>query len=454
MAPQRNGGNGDGTASATAAGEPFDMIDMFSVHGAKPATILWQKNQYLNPLSPLDDANPIIEFTMQPSSLDFARLNRIRLKVKFKVVKNDGTAIEAGDKEKFTVTDLGLFGFFSDLKIFLNGIVVESTNGMWIHQNQIWMYTTKSGTEIQRDFELAGVVLNEKGVSDAIDFNKEQSSYKSRQKTFELSNEVTWTCPIRTPLMMDSQRKLLPTNVSMRIVLTRASNNQIIRVNLAGDTGKYAIKITECQLIIPKVRIDNDSALAIEQMMRKRDVVYRFNRFQSSYFTMAAGIQSTILETILSANSPLCTYVTMCDVDRFQGLDYKNPVLYSDFNLREMKLSLEEETEIREAIKVTAQYVHEAILALYEGLDILHHPTRTIPITVYNFKNGFNIYLFNHTNSTVIANYSDLQSLKRGNIRFQIDFSATNTNAIVIINHMIFVSEVKITHDRRVLHNY
>jgi hypothetical protein len=453
MSRRRNGaGVAAGVVSGTAAGEPHDMIDLFSTPLPKPATILWQKNQYINPLSPLDDNNPIIEYALQPSSLDFVRLNRIRLRVKFKLLKANGTPMLATDKGKVTVTDLGLFGFFSDLKILIQGIVVESTNGLWIHQNQVWMYTSNSILDITTDFALAGVVCcNTDGVIDTV--AKTHDSYTTRQETLELSKEVTWTCPIRTPLMMDSQRKLLPTNVSMRIVLTRASNAQILQC-AADDEGKYKISITECQLIVPKVRLDDESTLAIEQQMTKTGAVYQIDRFQSTYFTLAQNIQSTILETLLSATSPISTFLTMCKTDRHQGKESLNPVKYDDFNLREIKLCLEEETEIREPIRVTASNVHEAILALYEGLDILFHSTKTIPITIHNFNNGFQIYLFNHTNSTVIANYSDLQHLKRGNMKFQIDFSVVNDHAIVIIYHMIFVSRIEITHDRRVLHNY
>jgi hypothetical protein len=451
---RRHGTSRDATALTPVVhtSDPDDMIDLFSVPPNKPATILWIKNVYLHPLSPLDENNPIQEFVMQPSSLEYAQLNRIRLKLKFKILKMNNAELTADESKKVTVTRLGLYGFFSDLKISVNGVIVESTNDHYIHQNQIHISTTKSEKEILTDLKLAGVLPCTNGMLDEVQLSNDDA-FKQRQAEMASSKEVTWTGYLRTPLMMDSQRKLLPTNVSLRVTLTKANNEHIIIVG-DDDVGKYKVKITDIQLVIPKVRLNDESSLAIEQNLHRDDAVYKFNRFQSSYITLAPGIQSTILETILTGNSPIATWVTMTNIDRHQGKENLNSLKYDDFKLRSMKVNLEEESDIRESLKVTATDVHEPILALYEGLNIMNHPYNFITITKDNFNKGLQMYLFSHTNSTVIEDYSDLQHLKRGNIKFQLDLRETHNKGIVIIFHMIFVSHMRITSDRRVLIDY
>jgi hypothetical protein len=321
---------------------------------------------------------------------------------------------------------------------------------MYIHQNQVWLYTTKSVPEITTDFELAGVVIPTPGDQDKV---QENAAYTKRQNQLALSKEVTWICILRTPLTDESQSKLLPTEVSLRVQLTRADNSRVITTTTA-EAGKYRVVITDIQLIVPKVRLNNPSHMTLETLMHGKDAVYRINRFQSTYITLPQGIQTTVLENMLSGSSPICSWITMLESDRFLGKEHLSVTKYGDFKMREIKYHLEEEQDIREPIRVTPTDVSNAVLALYEGLGVLNNPYQFIPITADNFNKGYQFYLFNHTNNLEISKYDALQELKRGNMRFQLELTSTLAAPTVVIIHMVFVSTIRITGDRRILHDF
>jgi hypothetical protein len=338
------------------------------------------------------------------------------------------------------------------LKIALNGIIVENTNDLYIHQNQVWIYTTHSEESIEANLSLAGVVLIKGDMEwdGIVTVAKQSEAYKARQEQLDQSGEVTWTGLLRTPLT--EQERLLPPEVSLRVVLTKAENAHVIMCKDT-DKNKYKAVITECQLIVPKVRLNNSSHLALETMIHERDAVFNIHRFQSSYITMPKDIQSTIVEHMLSGTSPICSFVTMLEGVRFVGREEDNSVKYGGFNVQSIKYNLEEEGDIREAIKVSSTDQSNAVLALYEGLGLLGG-NKTIPINIHNFKDGYNLFLFNHTNNLEIDKYDSLQELKRGNIKFQLELGGALGQATVVVIHMLFVSTIRITGDRRIIHDY
>src|SRR5271170_192947 len=434
------------------------LVDIFSVAPMAPPEIEWIKLIDYYPENTLDENNPSVDFNLLGSQLEFLDMGRGEMEltgaVELATAGDDGSKkIGANEHKKFAVTPMGMYGLWKDVETSYNSIIVETSNGLLMWQNHAEMMTTMPQQKIETEMAMAGVYFDSPGKMDSMTITAgENDGLADVQTQWALSAPVTWRGKIALHGILSS-KKLLPLNVGVRIKYTRNKQEHLLRT-AEGDKNKYKFVIKSIKLKIPKLRLSNESALAIETQLQRQNAHYKVKKYLSTFITVPANIQSQTITNLYSGASPLCTLITMLDSnDRFQGTMAKNSYMYSDNGVRKIRMNLDDESEMRDPIRVDDKNVTDAVQRLWESFGYYHHPYKSCIINADNFNDGKQIYTFNGCNFYEIR--EDFYSiLKRGNMIFQVDFKDKLDAPIVVLVHMIFLTDVQITADRRILHEY
>ena len=448
---------------------PAEAMSMFSTQPTQNPDVLQVRQVAYRPTTSLDDRNDIIEILMTGSFNEYVRPKDMRLRIKGKIVKADGTdmthkvigraagdgvtAITAvtGDHEKLTLSWMGMYGFFSDQQVYVNGEMIDTSNNQFQHRAATYLRTHVDTKQLENEYNFAGVVTSYPQNLDNYTetANVRDNVYEKTQDIYN-SKEFTYTGRIMTPLCECTG--YLPTNTEIRFVWKKSDAKHYLNCADA-DADKWMLKITSMELLVPKLRLDPALAMNLEARMQQGPAKFPMRNWTTTFISMAQGQKQIIQEGWMSGDSPLYIIATMIDPARFHGKASLSSTKYDEFNLREMKICLEDEHERRLPIKITPDDKSQAVLTLLESLGYLDPMNyKKCLIGRNNFKD-LPVFFFNETNDTVI--HSDVYSeMKAGNQRIELELETPHNGTIIIVLHCIFQAELKIFADRRVMfHN-
>lgn len=430
-----------------------EIMNMFSIPPTFSPVIQWVRNISYYPISVLDDNNNTIEFYISPSATELIRPSGILMEVKVAVQEAvSGDALDANGIKEIGLNHLGMYSLFSNQQVSINEIVVDDSNNLHTHRCAVDMLLHRSRKEYDNELKLAGVQINdppEKFDNIAEKTNKAQNAYYQPRAVAPF----TWIGKLNTGICKLHNSELLPTNTSLRFKFTRAPKNQIL-ITSEANKEKYKVVIQSCRLIIPNIRLDDHTAMAIESALSQRNIHYKIERYSSSYMTIDKNLQTNVLNGFHIGLTPLFTVVTMLDSDRFTGKATENPNVYNCKDLKMLKVCSEEESEYREPLRLEAGNYTEPMLALLRGTNRFgNHWAPSMIITEENFKHGLSLLFFSHLPDPEVR-MDAFHALKRGNMRFQIEWTAPENKAITVVFHMMYLSDLQITGDRRVLYEY
>lgn len=427
-----------------------EIMDMFSIPPTISPVVEWVRDISYYPISSLDSSNSIIEFYISPSATELIRPSGIMLEVEFRVTLKDGVTQLGQNQEKdIGLSSFGLYSLFSNQQISLNEIVIDDSNNLHLHRCAVDILLNKSKENFDDELLLAGVYKN--------DIQKELDALDSTVQTnfqagFKSVKPTTWIGPLITGLC--KQKSLLPTNTSLRVKFTKAIQQHYFFTTTA-NRDKYKFVINKCRLIVPKVRLEQNTALAVETSLASKNIHYKIERYSSNYMTISKAIQNNVLDTFHIGLCPLFTVVTFVDSTAFSGTYGKNPVNYIISNLSHLKVCMEEESELRQGIRVTPENISEPMLALLRGTRRFGNPYMpTLAIKPEEFKKWYALFFFSHLKDPEVR-MDAFHELKRGNMRFQVEWRETEDNKnVAVIFHMMFLSDLQITGDRRILYEF
>jgi hypothetical protein len=425
-----------------------EVLKCFNNRSIESPAILSERKVSYHPLTPMDENNSQVEVFMNGSATDFTRPSGIMQKVTVKVTKADGDALEAADVVKLSLPWGGMHGIWMNQQIWINEVVVDDSNSLHIHRCNAYLLTQKWEHHLDNELLLAGVHMEPPHVYEVLDKTKSENS-KAKQEAMKESHLITWVGKIISPITETPH--LFPPMTSIRIKWTKAPVKQILHCN---DTygENYKFHFVSCELIVPKLKLDPEVAMAFETTLHREPAKYPMRRWVSTYLSLPQSISRYSTDGYMSGDMPMFTICALTNADSFVGSYFKSPTRYETFNLRSIKICLEEESEIREAIKMTDLDHTQPVLALLEGLNILHNTdsARNCVINRETFMQGEQLFFFNHCNDSRV-NPDVYQGLKRGNMRFQLELERGHDKPIVVLFHSIFQAEMKIYGDRRVM---
>lgn len=357
------------------------------------------KNVKCYPVSSLESGS-IVEINIPASDIESIIPWRWFWQIGFKVTKKNGTNIEAGDAgTKVNIESNIVNSFFEEVAVFLNDVQIETSNGQYSYGCDIDQKLTYSTDAFNTQLKLGGCYLDEAGMLDHYITGKVNTVDKSiannkkakeRAELISGSKEVTLCAPFVS--VLSSQKKMLPTGVSVKIRIVKAKQEKILKA-ADGEGANFACKLTSVILHVKKVKLTDTARVAIETLMRKKNYTIQIERTFNTYHNLPANIQSQILDNIYQGVCPSRTAVVLLSEESFRG-SYTHPNYhYQHFKLQSFKCCLDNETELRQKIEVNVDQddSQQAYLAMLETMGI-YRRDKPIAITPEMFKAGVSIF--------------------------------------------------------------
>ena len=237
--------------------------------------------------------------------------------------------IKPSDGEAVVFTHNTLHSLFSQIEVYLNGILVADSNNTYHHRAFLETeLTTNSDSK-----ESLAICHGYKFDSSIADGDKGKWFTDRLENTMK-TNYIT---DLYGALYVDffTCKKLLIPEVEHRIKLYRASNEISL---ISPDTEGFTAIIEKASLFVRKITLTESVRLSIERALTKAPARYPYIESLCKSFIIQAGQNSFIKESIFATES--IRRLTLCMVPnaQFRGSLTTNPFDYQKFDLKRIEI--------------------------------------------------------------------------------------------------------------------
>jgi len=314
-----------------------------------------------------------------------------------RIVKGDGSSctITEGANAALQgdlVLPINLLGktFFRQIKVYLNGKLISDSGDRYAYRSfletELNFGSEAKKTHLQAAQYWPDVDLEGKNVT---------FRYKARQDTFKNSAWVELMAPIHADLFM--QERFLINQCDLRIELYRNSDNFCI-INNGTTTDSYKLEVKQMSLFVKKVEVMESIGVSIESMLQTTSAKYPIKRVQLTTMHITENRRSTPLNALFSGILPRRIVVGMVEAEAARGSIKKNPFLFNDFGLSEIKITSGNLTVPSTPFKFSFENnkLIRGYLNMYDGLNMTGDDKGNM-INLAQFKNGCTYFVFDLT---------------------------------------------------------
>jgi len=384
----------------------------------------------VHPLASLEGSGPV-EFNIVGTQDEYLDLNDTALYVKVKVVKSDGSSLDATAKPYST--NLTLAALFSDVCLTLNDTVVEGGH-------YLYPYKAMMSCLLQFDEGMKNTQLEAAG------FKKDTTN---RTAWFASSKSKEFVGALY--LDMFSQSKYLLPGVNVRLKLTR-SKTDFVLINSGNKTVKMVLE--QAILYVRKVKVSPNVLAAHEHgLTTAGNAIYPLQQTEMLSYTVDQGTKNHMQDNLLRGPLPKLLIFGMVSNDAFNGNMKKDPLSFDHFNLNYMALHRD-----GECVPYTQPLqpdfdnglVARSYLSMIQSLEMFNCNLNN-GITLEEFiSGGKTLFVFNLT-PDLSASGSCGQAYQTANMRLELKFSKSLSEAINVIILVIRDGRLEITKQRQVI---
>ena len=295
------------------------------------------------PKSALDSQGPL-EFEFASSGDDYLDLGECYLKIKFKIRNQDGSKLTyyAADNETHGAqmpcqpVNLMLHSMFKQVDVIMNETRVSSSNDTYAYRAYLTTLLSYShDAKLTWLQALEGWWWDDAGEYDLASNN---AAYGKVDK-FKGGR----SCELKGRLHVDMchQGRLIPNNVSVRIVLTR-SRQEFFMMSFAAAQQPFQITLEAATLEARRVKLAPAEQLRLEKILASPSgALYPVTHVVTKHFTLATGSSTIELDSLFVGQIPNKIVLGMVRNDAFSGSYSKNPYNFQHFDLSFVDLNVE-----------------------------------------------------------------------------------------------------------------
>lgn len=396
------------------------------------------------PLNPVSASSGPIEFHIEGNGDSYIDMDNLFLYVKFKVTKEDGTALAATDKV-FPTNNL-LHSMFSDITCLMNGTQIEGGNHMYPYKAYLTNLLLFGEGAKKNQLQMSGFAKDTAGkMNDAAN-----TGFTTRQTWISASRTHDLMGPIHLDIC--HQGKLILPQVDVRLKLTRTKNDFVLVSLKPDDTTdalKAKIKIEEAFLKVRRVQVASDVIRLHEGHLSRQNAVYPYQRTEMYTYTISTGSQSHVKDGLFAGQMPKLLVMGFVNNDDYNGKYESNPYVFRHKNVNYIGL-------LRDGMPIphmalTPDFanlmVGEEYMNLMDAME-LGAEDGDIDISRNDFANGYSLFVFNLSPDKAIAGHG--QPMRDGNLRIELKFKQALDKAINVVLMAIFDGELQISRLRKV----
>ena len=279
-------------------------------------------------------SGPTLDFVVCGDNRNCIDLNYIHLGITAAIYNADGRdKVKADDASKVIFSNNTLHSLFSQVELYLNGVLISDSNNTYHHRSFIETELTTNDDSKKTWAECQGYCYNpdpedaRKTLEWSANRLKRTLNADYRQCFYGALYVDFFTC----------ERLLLP-NVTMRVKLYRAAS-EFSLTSLADDADKnFCAVIEKASLFVRKVTVTESVKVSIERALLKSPARYPYVESLCKSFIIQTGQNSFVKESIFGTE-PI-RRLTLCMVANkdFRGSRASDPFHYKKYDMSRVEL--------------------------------------------------------------------------------------------------------------------
>ncbi len=397
-----------------------------------------------NPITSIENSDSV-EFLLQGSGDEYWDLTNSYLRLQGKVVKADGSNIDANAKVA-PVNNI-LHSLFEQLILILNDVLVTPSNNLYPYK-AYFEDVLSHGIEAEQSYMTAAMYFKETaGKLDT--FSDENTSFTKRQEL--TARSATFECQGRLHTELCQQLKPIVNGVDIRIKLIRSSNAFCI-VRDSTDTEDYKIKLTEATFVARKLKIRSDLQEIHMRQMQKEPALYPIKRVVVKVGTVHKDGRDYRNDTYFIGDIPNRIFFGFVLNSAFNGDRTKNPFNFQHFKVCSIALYLDGQQIPGKPITPDFEQnlYTQSYLKTIQATGTLN--TSFGPnITYKDFRGGFAIFGYDLTPD---LSTSDTANKRTGILQIEVRYKDTLEQQLSTISYGEFDNIIYIDRDRHIAFDF
>ena len=259
----------------------------------------------------------VIEFVIPGTSAEYIDLRRTRLKIKARIVTNEGKPITTD--MQVGLVNLSLSSLFRQVDVLMQDKIVSSDINICYPYKSMIDVLLRYGFEVKEGPLQSELYFKDIGNMEAVPSGN-NGGLMERVKYTLNGQEVVLEGPIHTDLFQ--QERPIMNGVKIVIKCHPASKKFSL---MTGDDEEYRVQITSAILRVCHVRVSNAVILAQNEALNLSPALYPYWRSNFKTISVPAGVTTVTSDDIFHGSVPSKLVVAMVKTGAFQG-DYElNP---------------------------------------------------------------------------------------------------------------------------------
>ena len=375
-----------------------------------------------HPVTAISDQQGPLEFQISQSDSQYVNLRSIRLKLRVKITKADGTALANTD----VVSPCQNFAhsMFRSVQCWLNDCLITPSSENYAYRAYIETLLG-FGKEMKKTHAALAMWDREKDLT-CMDETKDDG-FKRRFDKIKSSKIVEL---IGRPFLdITAANQYLPPGIPIRLNFTRASPDFCL-ISKAKTAFKY--EILDAKLFVEKITLLPSLALEhIKQWESGEPVKMMLRRVEMRTFTVAPGTLQLSNENLLTGLIPYRIIIAVVPSINYIGSLGKNPFIFNNNDVSYINLSVNGEP-VHTPLEL--DYANDLYASAYDqmfrGLEV-DNEDLGLDITLEAFKESCCFYVYN------IADCREGYIPPRhGSVSLELKFKSARTEAMTVMAYI------------------
>ena len=386
-----------------------------------------------------------VDIHIKASGSQYLDLQRSRLHVKAKIVKEDGGNLEETDV--VTPVNLWMQSLFNQVDVYFQQKLVSSSGTNYAYKAYMDVLLNFSEDAERSQIQTQLFYKDSAGAFDQTKITEIplNQGLILRQKLAKNSQLVDMCGPIFADTF--NMSRYLLNEVDVRLKLFQSKHEFRLMSSVAGK--KYKVIITEVMLKAAMVGIHPDILKSHARTLNDKPAIYPFNRTDVKTFAVPKGQYNVNLDDIFQGKIPNRLVLGMVSADAYAGDLTKNPFNFKHYNFDFMCLYANGQSVPAKALqpKFSSNTFIEAYQTLFSGMNI-DGKDAGITCSRNDYPKGYTLVVFDLSSEVVDASVQTVQ--KQGNLQLEIRFAEALPEAINVILYASFPGEISIDQARTI----
>jgi len=418
-------------------------LDLFSAPPTQTSVEYGNWMEY-HPLTTVSDTMPI-EFEINGRE-DYIDLASSMLYVQAKIVKPDGTALDAAGP-----TSLFIHSLFSQVDISLNGTQV--TASMDTYPYRAMLETLLSDGDDAKKTQLTSELFypDEAGKMDVVAFAADAAKNSGPMKRAAFtatSNVVDMIGRIHADIFFQDHYPINEVNVKIKLVRSKDA----FSIMSANDHKTVVIKSV---LFVRKVRLSPSVVLSHAKALENANAKYPIRRVVYKTVTIPGGHRDVNHEELFSGQLPTRLVIGLVDNGTFSSVKTKNPFNFQHFQL--IEISVYSDGQQQYGMKpLTTDFTNNLYVRgfnTFSGIGKLFKDEgNAISCESFGSGSGYTLYAFDLMPDLGEDDHFSLT--QQGSVRLVLKFGTALAEPVSVIAYAEFQNVIEIDRHRNVIYDF